>query len=407
MQFDSLTRAEVLEQLFKRWQPLQESLSVAVDEAVGYLCFADLFSKNVQPVHRASCMDGIAVASQMFAHEMPDTSKFEEGRDYQRADTGDDFSDDFDTVIRIEDVSFITGGGIVLDNDISLVAGQNVDTRGAALDTSDLLLPKGWKIRPVDVATLVRGGITMVEVVRPPHICFIPTGNELVAAGVQPKRGQQIDCNSALARHMLASMGAKVTTLAIAKDSLEELYEALDSALQQADIVIINGGSSKGRDDYNARLLKQRGELLNHGAAAAPGRPLAIAMIDDKPVVNVPGPMVACCYVFDWCLRAIIARALGSETPRHPVVQARLTAEISGCQGMEFWNRVDLRKTANGYEAEPISLHRNGGLYRIGITSGQIISSPDGATYPAGSLVDVEILCDPAYLPYSSKSEGI
>ena len=61
------------------------------------------------------------------------------------------------------------------------------------------------------------------------------------------------------------------------------LDRTLDDALGRADIVILNGGSSKGGEDHNARLLHDRGRVLCHGVAAAPGRPLCAAMVEGKP----------------------------------------------------------------------------------------------------------------------------
>jgi molybdopterin molybdotransferase/putative molybdopterin biosynthesis protein len=398
MEFDNITRKEALERLYTRWVPAVKSTKVSIDEAVGLICSQDVLSANTQPVVRASLMDGVAVSSTLFKGGNPDTASLREYRDYVRADTGDDFDDAYDSVIKIEDVTFFDDGGFVLPDDFEVVAGMNIESCGTSLAVGDLLFAKGWKIRPIDVATLVRGGLTSVDVVAPPHVCFIPTGSELVPAGTTPARGQQIDCNSSLARHMLAQMGATVTCLPIVKDRMEELSSALDTALAFADIVIINGGSSKGKEDFNTRLLREQGELLNHGVAAAPGRPLAIAVIAGKPVINVPGPMVACCYAFDWCLRPLIARALGVNPSQHPIVLARLTKPITARPGMEFWTRVEVRKVAGEYEAEPLALNRGNGLYRIGASSGQFITPLEGCSFPAESMIEIELLCDPVFL---------
>jgi len=398
MEFDNITRKEALERLYAHWVPAVKSTVVSIDEAVGFICSQDILSANTQPVVRASLMDGVAVPSALFRDGNPDTASFREYRDYVRADTGDDFDDAYDSVIKIEDITFLDGGGFVLPDDFKVIAGMNIEPSGSSLAVGDFLFAKGWKIRPIDIATLVRGGLTSVAVVAPPHVCFIPTGSELIPAGTTPARGQQIDCNSSLAHHMLTKMGATVTCLPIVKDHMEELSSALDAALAFADIVIINGGSSKGKEDFNTRLLRERGELLNHGVAAAPGRPLALAVVAGKPVINVPGPMVACCYAFDWCLRPIIARALGINPSQHPVVLAQLTKPITARAGMEFWTRVEVRKVAGKYEAEPLALNRGNGLYRIGASSGQFITPLEGGFFPAGSRVEIELLCDPAFL---------
>ena len=68
-------------------------------------------------------MDGIAVKSSAFFDEesgeekIPDTEKWVLGKDYVRADTGDDFDDAFDAVIAIEMTELLENGGVKLHLD--------------------------------------------------------------------------------------------------------------------------------------------------------------------------------------------------------------------------------------------------------------------------------------------------
>jgi molybdopterin molybdotransferase/putative molybdopterin biosynthesis protein len=398
MEFDSYSKQEVLTALFAAWQPARTIEEVPVDDAVARICATELVSQFTLPVLRASSKDGIAVDSARFVSGRPDTAHFVLGQDYVRADTGDDFDDRFDAVIRIEDVTFLQGGGLALPPDLKVAPGLNVDAAGSSLAAGDFLMRPGWWIRPQDLATLVRGGITQVPVVRRPRVAFIPTGSELVPAGTTPDRGQSVDCNSTFARHVLADYGAEALIYPIVRDVDSDLEAALDTALDAADIVLINGGSSKGAEDLNASLLRRRGQRICHGAAAAPGRPLAIALIDNKPVLNIPGPMVACCYVFDWCVAAVVAQALGVGAFEHRQAQATLTADLEFPQSLEFWNRLDIKRTANGYEATPVSLHKGRGVYRIGVTSGQYINQLGEKPHQKGDKIVVDLLCDPAFL---------
>ncbi|MDR3052602.1 MAG: molybdopterin molybdotransferase MoeA [Coriobacteriales bacterium] len=399
MKFDDYTRQQVLDRLFAEWTPKPQTITAAVDNAVGYITAADVYSRVTQPVVRASRMDGIAVRSADFAQGRPDLEGFKLGRDYVRADTGDDFDDAFDAVIKIEDVTMLKGGGIALADELVVTPRMNVEPTGESLRKSDLLFHSGWKVRPVDVALLVRAGHTEIAVIAPPRVTFIPTGNELVCAGSLPGRGQNIDSNSTLARHMLSSLGAEVSCLPIVRDKQAALAEALDTALAQADIVVINGGSSKGEDDLNAALLKSRGTVICHGASAAPGRPVCVAVIEGKVVVNVPGPMVATYYVFEWCLAGIIARWLGVRTHEHPRIKVRLTKDLNTRKGFQFWSRLDVRRSPEGYSATPLSLNRGDGPYIIGVPNAQFINSLEGGDYPAGSELEVELLCDPEFIP--------
>ena len=82
---------------------------MTLDEAVGRVLARDVVSTNTLPVVRASSFDGIAVKSAAFADGLPDTSGWKLGVDYVRADTGDDFPDDFDAVVMIEKAAIRAG----------------------------------------------------------------------------------------------------------------------------------------------------------------------------------------------------------------------------------------------------------------------------------------------------------
>jgi molybdopterin molybdotransferase/putative molybdopterin biosynthesis protein len=396
--FGKISKEDALEALFAEWSPRVLPQFAALGASLGRVTAGNVLSRNSQPVFRASEMDGVAVDSGAFAASAPDTAAFRPGRDYQRADTGDDFDDRFDAVIPIEDVTFLPGGGFKLTDGLEITAGMNVEPRGFSLAEGDVLLPDGWKIRPCDIQALARGGIRRVRVRRRPAIAFIPTGDELVSEGRKPGRGQAVDANSSLARHMLREMGARQILYPIVRDAEKDLEAALDSALGRADVVLINGGSSKGHADFNAELIKRRGVAICHGVSTAPGRPVCVCVIDGKPVINVPGPPFAAYCVFDWCVRAVVARALGVKPKRRRVVRAALTSDLKTPQGIEFYNRIKLRDTENGYEATPVPLYRDGGPYFAGIASGQFISPPDGGPYRRGSVIDVELLYEPEYL---------
>ena len=129
----------------------------------------------------------------------------------------------------------------------------------------ELLAPKHVPLRPRDLACLHLGGVWDVPVLRKPAVAFIPTGNELVPPRSAVTRGKNVDTNSVLARTSLQLLGAEPLLYPIVPDDRAMLGRTLDDALGRADIVILNGGSSKGGEDHNARLLHDRGKVLCHG----------------------------------------------------------------------------------------------------------------------------------------------
>ncbi|MDR0882793.1 MAG: molybdopterin molybdenumtransferase MoeA, partial [Candidatus Adiutrix sp.] len=317
-----------------------------------------------------------------------------ENINYVRADTGDDFDDRFDAVIPIEDMFLDENGLLRLTEGLTVEPGQNINPRGTDMREGDLLVDKGLPIRSFDLAILAVGGIIAVEVVKKPVVSFIPSGNELIPAGRTPGRGQNIDANSLMTKHMLREMGAEFRGRPIIRDDPAELGRNLDEALQISDIVILNAGSSKGLEDYNARLLAEKGRLICHGVLAAPGRPICIAVIDGKPVINTSGPIIAEYYALDWCLRAVIARFLGITARRPRTVSARLTQDLYAPSSLEFLYKMRVRRAGDGYEVEPLTFGRVKGVDLKGFSSGQFITELGRDLYPAGSLIDVELLYD-------------
>jgi molybdopterin molybdotransferase/putative molybdopterin biosynthesis protein len=151
---------------------------------------------------------------------------------------------------------------------------------------------------------------------------------------------------------MLLEMGAEPILYPITKDCKAELNAALDRAISDADVVIISGGSSKGEEDFNARILEERGVALFHWVAAAPGKPMCVAIINNKPVINIPGPPVAMLYGMDWCIRSIVNRLLGLPMPKRQTIRGELTEEIAAPPSMEILCMMDVERTEDGYKVK-------------------------------------------------------
>ena len=99
-----LSREDIIRRIIANWPVKRQEEEVLVEDALGRIPVLDICSQLTLPVVRASSRDGVAVASSRFAQGMPDTSGWVQGVDFERADTGDDFSDTYDAVITIEDV---------------------------------------------------------------------------------------------------------------------------------------------------------------------------------------------------------------------------------------------------------------------------------------------------------------
>lgn len=404
------TKEETLELIYNKWTPDLAEETVSIDNCLGRVLAEDVYAEYNIPVVRSSGMDGIAVKSSAFFDEetgeekTPDTENWVLGEDYVRADTGDDFDDAYDAVIAIEMVELLENGGVKLDlnrpagpgprgkggdGHFKVRKNSNVRPAGSSVKKGTLLASKGTWIRPEDIANIAMSGKNEIKVIKKPVVSFIPTGSELVPAGADLQRGQNFNSNGPMVKAMLEQMGAEPIIMPIVKDKKSDLRAALEKALEVSDIVIINGGSSKGEEDFNTRMLDEMGELLSHGVAAVPGRPMGFAIINDKPVINTSGPAIACFHGMKWCISSLVNTALGIESQPLYRRTVTLAEDIHTPPVMTRLVRLNVEETENGPVAR--QPQGEGGMPEGMKTNAMFMSELGKSVYPAGSTVEVEM----------------
>ncbi len=301
---------------------------------------------------------------------------------------GDDFDDRFDMIVPVE-MARVENGRIALDLDEIPQAGCCVRPAGSTVRKGRLILEKGAVLRRTDLAALCVGGIESVPVFAKPTVAFIPTGSELVEVGTELTRGRCFDSNSAMVRPLLEELGTNPVMYGIVADVREELDRAILEAVEHADVVLVNGGTSKGRDDLNHPLLEERGELLSYWMACGPGRPLCVGMIDGKPVIIVPGPPLSAFNVLEYFVREAVGHWYGA-SEKLPAVRARLSEDIVVPAHMVFLELVDVVEGSDGLLAVPVPF--KGDTIKALTASGYFHSPIGTGLHEAGSVVEVKML---------------
>lgn len=347
------SKERALELLLENWHPRPEAVTIPLDEARGYVLADGATARHTLPVVRAASSDAVALRSADFAGGAPDTSGWTRGVEFDRADMGDDFDDRFDATVPVERAEFLANGGLRLHGVDELHAGDGIRQAGSVSVAGELLLDAGTRLGPVEMGVLAAGGLTEVRCWRKPLVAVIPTGSELVARGQTPRRGENIDSNSLMLREMLKDMGAEPLCLPIVRDAPHRMEEALTSALARADIVVVNAGSSKGEEDFSTRLLKSLGTFLFHEVSAVPGRPMSIAIADNTPVINLPGPPLAAFNGADWCVRATVAHYLQTVPDEPHRVRAVLAEPLTAPEHLRFTTKMRVLSQGGTVYAEP------------------------------------------------------
>lgn len=390
---DALMRSDALNEYRTRWTPEPRVEYVPLDQAFGRVLACDIEGQCNLPVVRASKFDGFAVHGADFAGGLPCTDGWVEGVDYAPADTGDDFPDAFDAVIAVESTRRDEAGQlrIVPDGKFDARPGAGVSPCGSISRAGELIAPASTRLTPEVVAAAAVGGYAQLPVYAKPRVAFIPTGTELVPWGGYPRRGQNIEANSLLVRGLVQEWGGEALVYPLVRDDRESVEAALDRALEAADIVVLNAGSSRGGDDFNAELLAGRASWFHHGVKAVPGRPVGMALIDGKPVVNAPGPVLAAWLCMDWLVRGLVAHWFGAPVLEQQRMTVRLGATIEEAKRRERIVRVQLAPGADGVPvATPIG--KMGVPQTLVQVDALFTLAADQEVAREGELVEVELL---------------
>ena len=346
---------EALQIYLERISPLStDTETINTWDANGRVTAKAIFALLSSPQYNSSAMDGIACKSEK-TFEASDRNHIvlEEKTDYVTLDTGDPIPKEFDCVIMVEDLIKIDESHVKLIK--SAAPWQNIRPLGEDIVENQLIAGSKHKIRPVDIGALIAGGINKVEVYKKPAVGIIPTGTEIVEPGTELKIGHIIDFNSRTFQALVSDWGGLPNRYAIVKDDYELIKNSLLKAVEENDMVLINAGSSAGREDYTAPIIRELGDLIIHGVAIKPGKPVVMGKIKGKPVIGIPGFPVSAFFVMDEIVKPLVYGYQGLETEAKKMVDAVLTKRcMSSLKYLEFV-RVKLGYIGGKYVATPLS----------------------------------------------------
>ncbi|MFQ5743703.1 MAG: gephyrin-like molybdotransferase Glp [Acidobacteriota bacterium] len=194
-----------------------------------------------------------------------------------------------DTVVPVEETE-LRGDRVWVK--LAAAPGTHVSERGEDLREGETLAPAGALLSPAIVAALAAVGIDTVQAWRRPKVLLVPTGNEVVPQGESLPPGHVYDSNSIALQALLEANGADAERADIVTDDGAALAAAIGRP--GFDMVVTIGGTSVGRHDLVIDVVGRSGEVLVHGVAMKPGKPLMLARLAGRPVVGLPGFPTSC-----------------------------------------------------------------------------------------------------------------
>jgi molybdopterin molybdotransferase len=263
--------------------------------------------------------------------------------------------------------------------------GKHVGRRGEDVAAGNRLLAAGRRLRPQDVGLLASVGVTEVNVVRRPRVRLVVTGNELVPPGEARGEYQIFESNSSMLRGLILRDGGELESNRHVQDVHDAVREALLAG--GADVLLVSGGSSVGREDLAPLILREEGNLAIHGIAMRPSSPTGIGRIGSAVAFLLPGNPVSCLCAYDFFAARSI-RLLGGRTadwPYHTVPATVGPKKIVSAVGRVDYCRVRL----DGDLVEPIALSGASILSSTTRADGFVIVPAQREGYAPGANVDV------------------
>lgn len=378
-----------------------EPETVSVIDASGRLT-AEAVTANVSsPFYHSAAMDGYAVrfAETLGASETAPLS-LKIGEQAVYVNTGDPMPEGFNAVIMIEDVNMIKGQGArgkgsegneLIEIIEPATPWQHVRTVGEDIVVTELIVPENHRIRPVDTGALLAGGLTEISVRKRPVVAIIPTGDELVEPGSELTRGAIIEYNSRVLSGLVTEWGGLPLRNSIVPDDINKLKEAIMSAHQSSDIVVINAGSSAGSEDFTAQAIRELGEVIIHGIGIKPGKPVVLGLIKGKPVIGIPGYPVSAYITFNIFVKPVIYSMQGIKPDEPERISAIVSRHVPSSFGQEEFVRVKVGVVGDKVIATPVS--RGAGVIMSLVRADGILRIPSMSEgIGAGSEVDIELL---------------
>jgi molybdopterin molybdotransferase len=372
-------------------------------EALGRVLAADLASVVDWPAFDTSAMDGYAVRLSdvpVAGRRLPERGKAVMAGDPPpgllaeratvRVMTGAPIPEGTQAVIPVEHAR--READTVVFDEVP-VPGAHLRRRGESIRAGSLLVAGGRKLTAGDIALAALTGADSLDVRRRPRIAVAATGNELVPAGGSLAPGQIRDSNGPMLAALCEARGWKPLRLANAADDESGLADLFSSAASDVDVLLTSGGVSAGDLDLVPRVATREGfEILFHGVAMRPGKPVAFGRRGRTLWFGLPGNPVSSSVTFHLFARHALDCLEGNAKPGARRACLPLTEELRRGGARETY--LDARISENGGVLGVAPLLTAGSHdIRTHAAADALIRIPAGAErQPAGAQVECVLL---------------
>lgn len=362
---------------------------IPVYESCGRVTAEAVYAHICAPHYTASAMDGVAVCARDTFGATETTPVTLHPEQFTVLDTGDPVPEGRDAVIMVEDLVKNEDGSITIH--AAAAPWQHIRQIGEDVCAGEMILPGHMTVTPAAIGAMIAGGVLELRVIRRPVVGIIPTGDEIIPPCTDPRPGDILEFNGSIFSAMVRQWGAEPVVYPIVPDDFDRIKATVEKASDQCDMVILNAGSSAGREDFSAQVIRQLGQVLYHGIAIKPGKPAILGCRGKTAILGVPGYPVSGIIVIEQFLKPLIEHWLKTAAQPEHYAQATLTRPV--VSGLKYQEFVRVRMGAVGGRLMASPLSRGSGVVSSFMKADGILEVPQGLEgYEAGEEVTLRLL---------------
>lgn len=362
---------------------------IPVYESCGRVTAEAVYAHICAPHYTASAMDGVAVCARDTFGATETTPVTLHPEQFTVLDTGDPVPEGRDAVIMVEDLVKNEDGSITIH--AAAAPWQHIRQIGEDVCAGEMILPGHMTVTPAAIGAMIAGGVLELRVIRRPVVGIIPTGDEIIPPCTDPRPGDILEFNGSIFSAMVRQWGAEPVVYPIVPDDFDRIKAMVEKASDQCDMVILNAGSSAGREDFSAQVIRQLGQVLYYGIAIKPGKPAILGCRGKTAILGVPGYPVSGIIVIEQFLKPLIEHWLKTAAQPEHYAQATLTRPV--VSGLKYQEFVRVRMGAVGGRLMASPLSRGSGVVSSFMKADGILEVPQGLEgYEAGEEVTLRLL---------------
>jgi putative molybdopterin biosynthesis protein len=208
----------------------------------------------------------------------------------------------------------------------SVAPGDRVMFAGADVAAGERALGPGTELGPREIGLLAALGVDEVPVRGRPTVGIVSTGEELVRPGgdLDSDAGQIYDVNSYTTATAVEAAGGEARLYPHAGDDYDAMESVLREAAAECDLVLSSGSTSASAVDVIYRVIEERGELLLHGVAVKPGKPMLVGRLGGSAYVGLPGYPVSALTIFRTFVAPAVREAAGLPAAQTATLEGRM-----------------------------------------------------------------------------------